>query len=76
MSAVNSIAVRGLPHHRFRQKYYLRNRPPLALAERIIPKLEDPDFMLRAPLLRHPLQKRTVVQWDMGALLGRRRWRR
>jgi hypothetical protein len=25
--------------------------------------------MLRAPPLRHPLQKCTVVQWDMGALL-------
>jgi hypothetical protein len=25
--------------------------------------------MLRAPPLRHPLQKCTVVQWDMGDLL-------
>jgi hypothetical protein len=27
--------------------------------------------MLRAPPLGYPLQKRTVVQLDMGALLGR-----
>ena len=29
--------------------------------------------MLRTPPLGHPLQKRTVVQWDMGGLLGRGR---
>jgi hypothetical protein len=27
--------------------------------------------MLRAPHPGHSLQKRTVVQWDMGAVLGR-----
>jgi hypothetical protein len=29
--------------------------------------------MLRTPPLGHSLQKRKVVQWDMGALLGRGR---
>jgi hypothetical protein len=45
-------------------------------AQGVIPKLEDPELMLRAPPLGHPLQKYTVVQWDMGALFGRGRWRR
>ena len=26
--------------------------------------------MLRAALLRHPLQKRMVIQWDIGVVLG------
>ena len=39
-------------------------------ATRLIPKLADPDSCCERPP-GHSLQKRTVVQWDMGAVLGR-----
>src|SRR5262245_6982669 len=38
--------------------------------EGVIPKLEDPELMLRAPPLRDPLRNVRWFQWDMGALLG------
>jgi hypothetical protein len=38
----------------------------------LIPKLANPDSCWCAPP-EHPLQKRTVVQWDIGAVLQRRR---
>src|SRR5262249_37259870 len=40
----------------------------------LIPKLEDPDSCYRRGHWDIQLQKCTVVQWDMVALLGRGRW--
>src|SRR5687768_7644312 len=51
-------------------------RPPrgivLDMDSSVIPKLTDPELMLRAPH-RDILQKQTVVQWDIGAVLKRGR---
>src|SRR5215510_1896271 len=48
----------------FHRKFYkARSRP-------LIPKLADSDSCCERPL-GHSLQKRTVVQWDKGAVLGR-----
>jgi potassium-dependent mechanosensitive channel len=48
----------------------------IVVAILLIPKLADPDLMPACAPPGHPLQKRTVIQWDIGAWLRIRRWRR
>jgi hypothetical protein len=47
----------------------------LTRSHSLIPKLADAELMLRAPFRNIQLQKRSEVQWDIGALPTRGRWR-